>query len=81
MLQAVAVLWWCWGWDPAALRHRARPPDRLLTAQEGGERARLSVAMKNSAFLSTLQIFATNLSGFDRILPVKFQASDRNMEM
>lgn len=73
--------WWGWGWDQAALQHRARPPDRPLTAQEGGERARLSVAMKSSAFLSTLQIVATNLSGFDRILPVKFQASDRNTEM
>lgn len=28
-----------------------------------------------------LQIFAVNLSVLDRILPVKFQVSDRNMEM
>jgi len=35
----------------------------------------------NSGFLSMLQIFAVNLSVLDRILPVKFQVSDRNMEM
>lgn len=66
---------------PPCACHFLKPRSMLLSAAFTTVVKVCQQQQKSSSFLSVWQAFTINLSVLDRILPVKFQVSDRNTKI